>query len=460
MNERMTLIRNASEVYTGNLDEPRLSNVDILIKNNQIAAIGHELDGTEDVAVIVNADGKIVTPGLINTHDHSSQTFMRGHPDLQNQPIKKWIAKVGELSQKMDPEAHHLAALANMAELMLSGCTTTTDMLYVYPKKYDDQELFEAAIEAATMLGMRFHPFRGSMSLSQKNGASFGDYLVQTSEEIAGSTEDSINTHHDESDMAVVKVGIAPCTIFTSSEQDYQNAVELAGLYNVNLQTHLAESEYEHQYALKKYSKSPLQFLQSLGWDTDRVSFVHCIEMDDHDIGLLVAHNCSVCHCPISNARAPVGQKGIAPISEMLKVGVNVSIGVDGSAGNDSSNMLEEMRWARTMQGAKSGSTYLSADKVLYMATMGGAKALRWQDTIGSIEPGKAADIAIFDVHDSVGNVGVWDKIGGLVSTQARRADTVIVNGKIVVSGGQLVSMDEKEIVDMFWGKWKEVFEK
>ena len=452
---RSILIKNADYLVTSNDRGQILRRASLLIEDNLIASINPKNKLADKV---INARGKVVLPGLINTHHHLFQAFMRHHDELQNQKIDKWIGKVAFLAKKMNPEAHYYAALVNLAELLLSGCTTTTDMLYLFPKKYSHEELFSAGIRAAQNLGIRFHPYRGSMSLSQKDGALFPDDTVETSEEIIERTTAMIEKYHNEGRSGMVKVGIAPCTVFTNTAQDYLNATETAKKYNVNLQTHVSESEYEQEYILQKFKTTPLEYIQSLGWNDLRVSWVHGIELNKQDLKLIQKHKQSICHCPISNARSAVDQKGVAPVWEMLKAGVNICLGVDGSAGNDSSNILEEMRWARTLQGVRSEATYLKPMEVFYMATMGGAKALRWDDMLGSLEPGKCADIAIFDINDSVGHVGAWDKVGSLISCQAKRADTVIINGKIIVKDGQLLSQDESRLIKKAWKVWNKIY--
>ncbi|MDZ7587575.1 MAG: amidohydrolase family protein, partial [Patescibacteria group bacterium] len=393
-----------------------------------------------------------------NTHHHLSQAFFRHVPEFQNQRIDKQINLLCRLTKKMTPEAHYWAAMVNMAELILSGCTTTADFSYVFSRQYDAGELFGAAIKAASDLGMRFHPFRGSMSLSKKDKALFADEVVESTDEIAANTETVIKRWHQKEGDGMVKIGIAPCTVFTNTGEDFQQAVLLAKKYKVNLQTHLSETKYEQDFVRVKYRTTPLEYLQKLGWDNDRVSWVHGIELGQKEMLLIKKHNQSVCHCPISNARSAIGQKGIAPVWEMLRTGVNVCLGVDGSAGNDSSNILEEMRWARTLQGIRPEATYLKPMDVFYMATMGGAKALRWDDMLGSIEPGKCADIAIFDLNDSISHVGVWDKVGSLISCQTKRADTVIINGKVVVDNGQLLSQNETNLIKKAWQIWNKIY--
>lgn len=447
------LIKNADYLVIGNEKNEVLKKASLLIEDNKIKAINPPVNKADRV---IDARGKIILPGLINTHHHLSQAFLRHVDELQNQPIDKWINLMAKLTAKMNPEAYYYSAIANLGELLLSGCTTSADMLYLFPKKYSHQEIFEAEIKAARDLGIRFHLFCGSMSLSQKDGTLFPDEMVETSAEIKARTEMMIEKYHDKRGSAMIKVGIAPCTVFTNSKQDYLNAAKMAKKYDVNLQTHVSESEFEQKYILKKFKVTPLKYLQSLGWDDDRVSWVHGIEFKGADLKLIKQKNQSVCHCPISNCRAPFGQNGIAPVWEMLQEKIKVGIGVDGSAGNDSSNMLEEMRWTRVLQGVRKETTYLKPIEVFKMATINGAKALRWDKAIGSLEVDKCADVAIFNVEDSLDHVGVWNKVGGLISCQAKRADTVIVNGKIVVENGQLLTQNETKLIkkaNKVWGK-------
>ena len=457
MPERI-LIHNADYIYNLAGVSPNSPPQDILIEGNIIAAIGPKLDEKfGDVKTHIDATNKLVFPGFINTHHHLFQAFMRHVPQMQNQRIDQWIAEATSRAKKMDPEAHYWAALSNMAELVLSGATTTTDMLYLYPNQYDHQELFEATIEAAKTIGVRFHPYRGSMS--RRDGL-FEKDVLEESEKIIEHTRDIVDKFHQKAGDAMVKVGIAPCTIFTNCAYDYEQAAALAIRYDINLQTHLGESKFETRYVLEKYGMTPYQLMESLGWKDSRVSLAHCIEINDEDIDRLAQNHNSVSHCPTSNARSPIGQTGVAPIAKMLQKGVNVSIGVDGSAGNDSSDMLFEMRAARTNQGIPEESTYLDPEQIFYMATEGGAKALRWESNIGRVEQGYCADITIFDIHDSIGHIGAWDKAGSLISCSSKRAETVIINGEIIVSEGKLTKIEERQLIKKATTKWKEAFGK
>ncbi len=439
--EKTILIKDADYIVTMDKNNRILKHSSLYIEGSAI----QETDSKRTRADrIISGRAKIIFPGFINCHHHMFQCIMRGMPELQNQNIDRWINIVCETTKKMDAETIYYSALANMAELLLYGCTTTTDMLYLFPK--GKKGFFEATIKASRDIGIRFHPYRGSMSLSRKNGALFPDDVVQDSDTIASETESLIRAYHSVEDHEMLKLGIAPCTIFTSSKEDYSNAVLLSKKYGVNLQTHLAESSFENEYSMSKFRKRPLSYLRDLGWEGERVSFTHCINVNPKEIEAITSSNTNVVHCPISNARSPVGDIGIAPIYKMLQKGVNVTIGVDGSAGNDSSNVLEELRWSRTLQGARKESTYLTPMQTLAMGTMGGAKLLNWDTDIGSLEEGKLADLAIFDLS-SIEYAGMNDPVTALLSCQAKRAHTTIVNGKIVVSNGVLKTQNEENII-------------
>lgn len=444
--DKTILIKDADYIVTMDATNRILRHASLYIEGSVIREVDSKRTRADRV---ISAQGKIVIPGLINCHHHMFQCTMRGMPQLQNQTIDRWINIVCKTTKKMDAETIYYSALANMAELLLYGCTTTTDMLYLFPK--GKKGFFEATIQAARDIGIRFHPYRGSMSLSRKNGALFPDDVVEDSDTIASETESMIRKYHSADRDAMLKIGIAPCTIFTSSAQDYKNASSLSKRYGVNIQTHLSESEFENAYATKNYKKRPLAYLGDLGWEGERVSFTHCINVNAQEIKSLASKKSNVVHCPISNARSPIGEGGIAPIYEMLKQGVNVAIGVDGSAGNDSSNVLEELRWARTMQGARKESTYLKSIDTLAMGTRNGAKALNWDTTIGSIEKEKQADLAIFDLNNDIEYAGAYhNPVTALLACQARRAYNTIVNGRIVVEAGVLQTKFEEAILKRF----------
>ncbi|MBI3620381.1 amidohydrolase family protein [Candidatus Roizmanbacteria bacterium] len=442
MKDKSILIKNAGFVVTMNAKSQILKNHSLYLKGNKIVYIGKKEKRADTT---VNARGMMVIPGLINCHHHMFQCQLRGDRQLQNQMIDRWINVVCRKAAKMSDREIYYSALANMAELLLYGCTTTADMPYLFPK---NTLFLPALIKAAADIGIRLHLYRGSISVGKRNGSLFPDEIVETSEEIGSETESLIRKYHDASPFSLLRIGIAPCTIFTSSAEDFKLAAYLSRKYNVNMQTHLSESEFENEYSLKKNKKRPLRFLNDLGWVGERASFAHGINLNREEIERLAATKTPIVHCPVSNARAPVGETGIAPVWAMIKNRVTVAVGVDGSAGNDSSNMLEELRWTRIMQGARKESTYLDPAVVLAMGTVNGAKLLNWENGIGSLEVGKAADIAIFNLN-TVEYTGANDPLTALLSCQATRADTVIVNGKIVVKDKKLVGFDEREINNM-----------
>lgn len=434
------LIKNADYIVTMNQKKRIFQNTSLYIEGTRIIEVDTHIKQAD---TIINGSGKMVIPGLINCHHHMFQCTLRGLPQLQNQQIDKWIATVCTAVTKMNDEIMYYSALANMAELLLYGCTTTTDMLYIFPNGKNG--FFEATIRAANDIGIRFHPYRGSMSLSEKNGALFPDDVVEDSDTIASKTESLFRKFNDASDDSMVRIGIAPCTIFTSTAQDFKNAVLLSKKYNLNMQTHLAESEFENTYALQKFKKRPLSYLRYLGWEGKHVSFTHCINVTPAEIQSIVHTKSNVVHCPISNARSPIGDSGVAPIWKMLKKGVNVSIGVDGSAGNDTSNVLEEIHSARVIQGIPKNSTYLPVQSLVDMATTNGARMLCREDYLGSIEVGKIADLALFDLHQ-IEYAGYNDPLTAIISCQTKRAHTVIVNGRVVVDDFHLKTIDEQMI--------------
>lgn len=441
-----TLIKDAEFVVTMDPINKLVPGGSIGIVDNTIVEIGSDIDPSH-YEQIVNAAGNIVIPGLVNTHHHMFQAFLKGHPGLQNQPIERWINLVTQAAGAMDEEMLYDAALLNMAELALYGCTTTSDMSYVRPLNKD---LTTPTIKAAQALGMRFHPYAGGISLSQKDGSVFPDNVAQNGEVIAAHIEELITRYHDPDPLSMVRLGIGFCGIFTNTPQDFLYARGLSEKYGVNLQTHVSESGWENDvYAKEKFGKRPIEHLRNLGWAGLAVSHVHCINVSEAEVATLASDRTHVSHCPISNARNSEGEKGIAPIASMLKAGVNVALGVDGSAGNDSSALREELRWARTISGIPAETTYLDPATVLQMGTIHGAKLLGREAETGSLEPGKAADIALFNL-DTVEMAGSWDPVTALLSTQGTRANAVMINGKWVVRESRLVetpSTNEEALV-------------
>ncbi len=433
------LIKNADYLITMDAKRRILRNASVYIEGPEIKELNSRKKKADK---IIDASGMIVLPGFINTHHHMFQSLFRNVPYQQNQRIDKWIAAMTAMIKELTPEASYYASLINMAELLLSGCTTTSDFFYIFPK--GKKEIFEATIKAAKNIGIRFHPYRGNMTLSKKDGALFDDSVVQSLEVILKHSEKVVRKFHDENKFSMIKIGLGPCTPFTNSKKDFIEIAKLARKYKVNLQTHVAESEFENGYCQENFGKRPVSYLQSIGWKGSDVSYVHCIYLNKEEVKVLSRSKTTLVHCPISNARG----EAIAPITEMIKEEVSVGIGVDGSASNDSSNILEEMRWARTIQGARENFTYLKPSQVLEMGALGGAKVLNRTD-LGSIEKGKAADIAIFETKDKIAHAGATcDPAGSLIASQAIPAEYVIVNGKIVVDREKLKTSDLNRIIN------------
>lgn len=406
------LIKNAEYLVTMNKKREILRNVSCLIENQQIKEIPTRKNQADK---IIDASGMIVLPGFINCHHHMFQSLFRNVPYLQNQRIDRWITGMMAMGQEVTPEASYWCAMTTIAELLLSGCTTTADFFYISPE--NKEEILEMIIKAAEDIGMRLHLYQENEALIEK--------------------------YHQSGRFSMLRIGLGICAPFTKPKRNFEKIAKLARRYGVNLQIHVAESEFEVSFCQEKFGKRPVFYLQSLGWKGPDVSYVHCIYLNKEEIKIFAQSKTNVVHCPISNARG----EGIAPITEMLEQGINVGIGVDGSAGSDSSNVLEEMRWARTLQGARPGFTYLKPSEVLEMGTIGGVKVLGRND-IGSIEAGKAADIAVFDPRNKISHAGaVCDPVGSLITSQAIPAEYVIVNGKIVVEKGILKTVDLNDIV-------------
>jgi cytosine/adenosine deaminase-related metal-dependent hydrolase len=443
------LIKNADYIVTMDSERRILRNESIYIEGNRIVEVGSREKSAERV---IDAKGMIVLPGFVNTHHHMFQSLFRNVPFLQNKPIDVWIETMCEMSRELTEEAAYFSALTSMIELLLSGCTTSVDFLYIFPK---GKEIFQQTIKAARDVGIRFHPVRGNISLGQSKNGIAPDDLIEDEKEILKESKRVIKLYHDPSRFSLTRVGLGPCTLFTSEREVFEGIRDLAREENVQMHTHLSESQWEVEYCIKNFGMRPAEYMKAIQWVGNDVVFAHCIHVDEKEIKIISETKTGVSHCPISNARG----SGIAPVTEMLGQKVRIGIGVDGAASNDSSNMLEEMRWARTLQGARPGFTYLKPSQVLEMGTLGGALVLN-RDDIGSIEKNKAADIAVFDVKH-IGFAGaVHDPIGSLIASQAINAKYVLVDGKIIVEDGKLVTVDAEEVIQKQNELAKEIVQK
>lgn len=416
--------------------------VDILIQGNRISRIGApERELTAGIPSI-DASRHVVLPGLVNTHHHFYQTLTRALPGAQNAKLFTWLVYLYEIWKYLDEEAVYWSSRLAMAELLKTGCTLTTDHHYLYPSDFT-ADLPGLQFEAASELGIRFAPTRGSMSRSKKDGGLPPDSTVQDEDEILFRTDEAITRYHDPAPDAMRKLSVAPCSPFSVSERALRDAADLARRRGVRLHTHLAETADEDDYCVRIYGRRPLRVMEDAGFIGEDVWYAHGIHFNDEELDLLAAMGTGVAHCPSSNMRLG---SGICRVREMLDRGVPVGLAVDGSASNDSSDMLGEARQALLLQRVRYGASGISAAEVLKVATEGGARILGY-DGLGRIEEGAPADLALFDVETLAYAGAGADPVAALLFCgYDHRADHVIVNGQLAVEHGRLVGMDEERI--------------
>ena len=425
------LIRNAAAVVTMDAARREIAGGDVLIRRGQIAAVGQGI--VAPAAQVVQAAGCVVTPGLVNTHHHLDQTLTRAVPGGQDALLFGWLKTLYPIWSRFGPEEMFTSAQVGLAELALSGCTMTSDHLYLYPNgaRLDD------TIAAAGEVGLRFHPTRGAMSIGESAGGLPPDTLVEREDAILRDMVRVVDAFHDPREGAMVRVGLAPCSPFSVSRDLMREAALLARDKKVMLHTHLAENDEDIAYSLEKFGCRPGQYAEDLGWTGDDVWHAHCVKLDAGEIDLFARSGTGVAHCPCSNCRLG---SGIAPVRAMRDAGVKVGLGVDGSASNDAGNLLAEARQALLLQRVARGADAMSAREALEIATLGGARVLGRGDC-GSLEPGKRADLAIWDVSGIEG-VGSWDPVASLVLCGPTRVRDLYVEGRAVVRAGQMVTID------------------
>jgi len=391
----------------------------------------------------IDASGKVILPGLVNTHHHLPQVLTRNVPRVQEAPLFRWLVELYEVWRHLDAEAVTAAARVGLGELLLTGCTTTTDHLYLFPQ--GQTRFIDAEIQAARELGIRFQPTRGSMSRGRSQGGLPPDACCQDEATILADSRRLIAEHHDPRPRSMLRLALAPCAPFSVSEDLMRRTAELAREHGLRLHTHLAETKDEEVYCQEVYGCRPVEFLRRLGWLGSDVWLAHCVHLSADEIRLFGETGTSVAHCPSSNFRLG---SGVAPVRELLDAGVAVGLGVDGSASNDSSNMLAEVRQALLAhRPGHEPSRWLTADDVFWAATRGGARCLG-RDDVGSLEPGKAADLVLVDTRRlSYAGAGS-DPLAALVfSPWPEPVDTVMVNGRIVAERGALVGVDTPRLI-------------
>jgi len=433
------LVRNAELLVT--LDEERGEIPDgaVLIRGNVIEAVGPSSDLLVEADREIDAQGMLVMPGLVNTHHHLYQTLTRAMPAAQDALLFSWLSTLYPIWAELTSEAVYTSAMVGLAELILSGCTTTSDHLYLFP----DGIALEDEIRAARQLGVRFHPCRGSMSLGVSQGGLPPDSVVQDEETIIKDCQRQIETYHDASCYSMLQIVLAPCSPFSVSADLMRNSLELARDYGVRLHTHVAETREEEDFCLQRFNCRPVAYMEDLGWIGPDVWYAHAVHLSEDEIDMLGQTGTGVAHCPSSNMRLG---SGIAPVRRMLDRGVKVGLAVDGSASNDSSHMLAEVRMAMLLQRVARGAQALTAREALEMATLGGAKVLGRED-IGSLSPGKAADLVAFDLRRLDYAGALHDPVAALVFCTPRNVTLSIINGKVVVEGGRLIGVDLGRLV-------------
>lgn len=423
------LIRNADYLLT--MDETRreLVSADVLLRDGVVVAVGHNLTTEGEV---IEASGCVVTPGLVNTHHHLYQSLTRAVPGGQDALLFGWLKTLYPIWARFTPDHMYVSAQVGLAELALSGCTLSSDHLYMYP----NGSRLEDTIHAAEEIGMRFQPTRGAMSIGESDGGLPPDALVEREAAILEDCIRVIDGFHDPSASSMCRVGIAPCSPFSVSRDLMRDAALLARDKGVMLHTHLAENEEDIAYSLAQFGCRPGQYAQDLGWVGPDVWHAHCVKLDPSEIALFAQTKTGVAHCPCSNCRLG---SGIAPLRAMRDAGVPVGLGVDGSASNDAGNLVAEARQAMLLQRVAGGADAMSAREALEIATRGGADILG-RPECGRIEVGARADIAIWDVS-GIESAGSWDPAALLLAGPTTVRD-LLVEGRSVVRDGQVVTID------------------
>ncbi len=437
------MIKNASAIVTMNDANDVLKNADIFIENGIIKAIGQNLEAQGYLAEKdISGIGKFVYPGLVNTHHHFYQTMTRNYPRVQNMELFDWLKALYRLWRGLDENMIYNSSIVAMGELAKYGCTTMHDHHYVFPE--GTTQLIDQQIKAAKDLGVRIHASRGSMSRGESDGGLPPDSLVQSSSDILRDSERLINAYHDSNVGSMSQIVLAPCSPFSVTTDLLRDSAALARQYGVKLHTHLAETIDEEEFTLKTLKMRPLEYMASVDWLGEDVWYAHGIHFNDEELRVLAQTKTGVAHCPISNMKL---SSGIARVSEMIELGIPVGLAVDGSASNDCSNMLAEIRTAYLLQRLDKSRNAPSGDKILRLATRGGADILGRSD-IGSLEVGKVGDCFMIDTN-KLEFSGTLDCPASLPATCGINSpvDKTIVGGKIIFQDGKLAQIDEEKIV-------------
>jgi cytosine/adenosine deaminase-related metal-dependent hydrolase len=437
---RTLLVRNAQMLVTMDQQRREIADGAVFIRGHVIEAVGPSSELPQTADEIIDAQGRLVMPGMVNTHHHMYQSLTRAFPGAQDGELFDWLTSLYPVWANLRSDMIHASTQTAMAELMLSGCTTSSDHLYIYPNdcRLDD------SIEAAQEIGMRFHATRGAMSVGKSRGGLPPDSVVEEEEAILVDTRRLIETWHDPQRHAMLRIAVAPCSPFSVSQDLMRESAALARSYGVSMHTHLAETAGDVAYSRERFGMTPAQYAESCGWVGHDVWHAHCVQLDASGIALFGHTGTGVAHCPCSNMRLA---SGIAPVKKMLDAGVPVGLGVDGSASNDGAHMLGEARQAMLLQRVGFGPSALTARQALEIATLGGAKVLN-RDDIGALAPGMSADIVMFRLDGLNFAGGLQDPVAALVFCSPAQVDCSIIHGRVVIRDGQLLTVSLGNVVE------------
>ena len=432
------LVKNALAIVTVDDEDRILKNENILIEDGVITYIGKEARQADRE---IRADGCFVYPGLINTHNHLYQTFTRNLPQVQKMELFPWLITLYEIWKGLDEDCVFYSSLTGLGELLRCGCTTAMDHHYVFPQ-VGSEHFIDRQFEAADLLGIRFHAARGSMSLGKSDGGLPPDELVQPVDVILKDSRRLVEKYHDPKPFAMHQVSLAPCSPFSVSEDLLIESAALARSLGVRLHTHLCETKDEERFTLSKLGMRPLAYMEKCGWVGPDVWYAHGIHFNDDELRLLADTGTGIAHCPVSNMKL---SSGVCRLPDMLRLGVRVSLAVDGAASNDGQNLMAEIRTAYLLHRLTFGSGAPSGYELLKIATRGGAAVLG-RDDIGQLSVGKAGDLFLVDAS-GLDTVGVGQDPGSFLGTVgcSKPAKSVVVAGREVVRNGRLLGIDEEE---------------
>jgi len=430
------LVKGAELVVTMSPDRAEIPGGWVAIESGLVKSLGGPTDAPPLARAELDARGCLVTPGLVNTHHHLYQNLTRAYRPATTASLFDWLRTLYPLWGRLDEEGAYLSAWVGLAELALGGCTTSTDHLYVHPRGHGD--LVGAEIAAARDLGMRFHPTRGSMSLSEKDGGLPPDEVVEDDEEILADSERLVKAFHDPSHGAMVKVALAPCSPFSVTPRLMQQTAELAERLDVRLHTHLAEDPEEDLYSQSTFAKRTVEHFEELGWMSSRTWVAHCIYPNEAEISRLGAAGVGVAHCPSSNMM--IGGGGLAPVAELRLAGSPVGIGCDGSASTDHASLWLETKMAMLTARLRGGPTAMGAREALEMATAGSAACLGRQGELGLLAPGAVGDLVCWSLEGLAFAGALSDPVEAWLRCGPTQARHTVVAGRLVVRDGQLVA--------------------